>query len=256
MSGVPDEVVGELMRVAHTLGERERELAVLGEGNVSVRVGDDRMLVKASGANLGQSRPQDFVECRTAPILALLERPDATDEDVAGVLLESRVDPGAGRPSVEALFHAVAIAEGAGAVAHTHPVSALGILCSDQREALVAGPLFPDQIVVLGPHLLLLPYVDPGLELGRVFHREIVAFRERHGVLPKAVYLTNHGLVAIGDDPAECVRITEMADKHARVLGVALSVGKPVLLPNAVRDRIDQREDEHHRRAVLGTKGR
>lgn len=246
----------QLVEIAHAIGEPRRELAILGEGNLSTALGDGRMLVKASGSNLGRSDESDFVECTIAPILELLDRADATDADVGSVLLASRVDEHAKRPSVEALLHAVAISEGAGAVCHTHPIAVNGILCSDQRDALVAGPLFPDQIVVLGPHTLLVPYVDPGLELGRVFHREIVAFRDQHGVLPKLVYLVNHGIVAIGDDPAECLRITEMADKHARVLAIALSVGRPIALSNQVRERIDQREDEHHRRIVLGTKGR
>lgn len=246
----------ELLRLAHAVGEPQRELVILAEGNVSARLDDERMLVKATGSSLASAGPDDLVECRFAPILELLDDPTAFeggagDARVAEALMASRVDPAAKRPSVEALLHAVVLSSGAGAACHTHPIAANAVLCSDRAELLAAGALFPDQIVVLGTRTLLVPYVDPGLTLGRLMRDELRAFADRHGALPKVAWMQNHGIFAIGATPAECLRITEMADKVARILVGALSVGEPTFLPDDVLDRIDGRDDEHVRRAIL-----
>lgn len=240
-----------LLALSHAVGEPHRELAILGEGNVSASTGTGRMLVKASGSTLATAGPDDLVECELAPILAILDAEAADDDDVGAALMASRVDQEAKRPSVEALLHAVVLAAGAGAACHTHPVSANGILSSDRAAIIAAGALFPDAIVVLGQHALLVPYLDPGLALARHMRAAIADFVDRHGTLPKVAYLQNHGIFAIGADPAECLRITEMADKHARILTAALAVGEPVFLGDDVLDRIENRADEHHRRRVL-----
>ncbi|WP_293695882.1 class II aldolase/adducin family protein [uncultured Agrococcus sp.] len=243
--------IDALLDLAHAAGEPGRGLAILGEGNVSASAGEGRMLVKASGSNLGAATPADIVECELAPILALLDDAAADDGAVGRALLDSRVDPAAKRPSVEAMLHAVVIDAGAGAACHTHPESANGILCSSKADYLVRGSLFPDQIVVLGQRGLLIPYVDPGLELARTVRRELTEFVRLHGQLPKIVYMQNHGIFAIGEDPAECLRITEMADKFAKILTAALAVGEPRFLPESVLERIEHRDDEHHRRRML-----
>lgn len=245
-----------LLRLAHAVGEPQRELAILAEGNVSARLDDERMLVKATGSSLASAGRDDLVECRFEPILELLDDPTAFeggagDARVAEALMASRVDPTAKRPSVEALLHAVVLTSGAAAACHTHPVAVNALLCSDRAELLVAGALFPDQVVVLGTHSLLVPYVDPGLGLGRLMRHELRTFADRHGALPKVAWLQNHGIFAIGASPAECLRITEMADKFARTLLGAIAAGQPRFLPDAVLDRIDGRDDEHVRRAIL-----
>lgn len=247
-------LVDDLLALCHAVGEPQRELAILGEGNVSARLDERRMLVKASGSTLGSAGPDDLVECELAPILEVLDAEDADDDAVGAALMASRVDADAKRPSVEALLHAVVLSFGAGAACHTHPISANGILASDRAALIAAGALFPDAIVVLGPHALFVPYLDPGLELAQHLRAALDDFAARHGQLPKIVYLQNHGVVAIGDDAAECLRITEMADKHARVLTAALAVGEPSFLSEDVLDRIENRADEHHRRRVLQRK--
>lgn len=239
----------QLLELAHAVGRPE--LAILGEGNVSQRIGEGRMLVKATGSNLGRCTEEDLVEVDTAGILALLDDPDAGDDDVGQTLMQARIRDHAKRPSVEALLHAVVLDAGAGAACHTHPISVNGILCSDRAELLVRGSLFPDQIVVLGQHAVLIPYIDPGLELARAVRAKLADFVAAHGQLPKVVYLKNHGIFAIGSDTAECLRITEMADKFARILAGALAIGEPVFLSEMDADRIENRADEHYRRRIL-----
>jgi rhamnose utilization protein RhaD (predicted bifunctional aldolase and dehydrogenase) len=242
----------ELCTLARWLGDGSRDLAVLAEGNMSARLDADHMLVKASGSSLATATAETLVTVRLGPLLELLDQPDADDGDVQEALLGSRVDPEASQPSVEALMHAVALTDGgADVVAHCHPQSVNAIVCSSRASALVDGALFPDQIVVLGREQILLPYVDPGLDLGRSFRAAVRAHRSRTGERPLAVYLGNHGFVALGSSADQARRITVMADKVARVLRDTLAIGEPRYLDDVLTDRIHTRPDELLRRKVL-----
>ena len=117
----------------------------------------------------------------------------------------------------------------------------------------MAGSLFPDQIVVMGRHSLLVPYVDPGLGLARHVREALRAHQDRHGSYPKAIYLQNHGLFALGSSPDDATHVTEMAVKTARILLGALSVGRPVYLDERDAERIDTRPDEVLRRSMLNS---
>jgi rhamnose utilization protein RhaD (predicted bifunctional aldolase and dehydrogenase) len=236
-----------IVALSRALGEPARELAILGEGNTSLRTGEGTMLVKASGASLATATAADFVALETAPLLALLDDPSADDAAVAEAFAAVEARTGR-RPSVEAMLHAVCLERGgANAVGHTHPVPVLALLCSRHAPMLATHLLFPDQIVVLGRRPLFVPYVDPGLALARRVRDEI----EAHGEPPKVIYLGNHGLFVLGRSPEHVLQITAMAVKASRVLAGALAAGGVTPLPEADADRIDALLDEHYRRAAL-----
>jgi rhamnose utilization protein RhaD (predicted bifunctional aldolase and dehydrogenase) len=248
---VSSDRIADLVELSRWLGDPDRALAILGEGNTSAVVSPGRIQVKASGASLGRSGPEDFVEVDVARALALLEKATLTDKELAAGLEAART-AGDRRPSIEAILHALAVdTGGASFVGHTHPVAVNELLCSDRADALVAGALFPDQVVVCGRHPLLVPYADPGLPLARAVRDGLTAHMERHGVPPRVVYLRNHGLLALGRSAVDVRQITEMTVKVARVLSGALAVGEPRYLSAEQADRIDSREDEHHRQQVL-----
>jgi rhamnose utilization protein RhaD (predicted bifunctional aldolase and dehydrogenase) len=243
--------VEQIVALSRALGDPALDLAILGEGNTSLRTGEGRMLVKASGASLASVTEADFVELEIAPVTALLDDPAADDAAVAEAFAPVEARTGR-RPSVEAMLHAVCLElGGAHAVGHTHPVPILALLCSRHAEALATAMLFPDQIVVLGRWPLFVPYVDPGLALARRVRDELEAHETRHGEPPKVIYLGNHGLFALGATPEHVLQITAMAVKASRVLAGALAVGGVSALPDAEADRIDARPDEHYRRAAL-----
>jgi rhamnose utilization protein RhaD (predicted bifunctional aldolase and dehydrogenase) len=232
-----------LVALSRALGDPAREWAILAEGNTSLRTGPDTMLVKASGASLGAVTTHDLVEVEIDELLGLVDDPAAGDDDVAAAFATIEARCGR-RPSVEAMLHAVCLARGgARVVGHTHPVPVLALLCSVHAEQLTQ-PLFPDQIVVLGPRPLLLGYADPGLTLARA-----VADALEPGT--RTVYLGNHGLFALGDSPEDVLRITAMAVKAAQVLAGALAAGGAVPLEAKDAARIDTRPDEHYRRRAL-----
>ncbi|WP_419818228.1 class II aldolase/adducin family protein [Glaciibacter flavus] len=240
------------VRLSHELGDPVRDWAILAEGNVSVAAPDETMYVKASGVSMATASIADYVHVSLGPILGLLDNPVTNDETVGSVLMAARTSGSAKRPSVEAILHAVCIhVGGARFVGHTHPTAVNSLLCSTQADALVAGGLFPDQIVVLGQHQLLIPYTDPGLPLARLVRERLQEFMAKYGSCPKVIYLVNHGMFALGQTAEEVSQITHMAAKSARILAGALAVGAPIHLSARDAERIDTRPDELLRRAAL-----
>lgn len=253
----------ELVDLSHRLGDPVADLAILGEGNTSAATGDGGFLVKASGASLARVGEADFVSLDRTAVLALISDRELDEHDVTGLGVRLRSAATTGTvgtpkpPSIEAMLHALALdVPGVNYVGHTHPTAVNQLLCSDHAEELVAGPLFPDQVVVCGRHALLVPYAEPGLPLARAVHDGLRRHLDRHGTPPKLVYLGNHGIVAMGATAAEVLQITEMSVKAARVLHGVLAIGRPHHLPESSADRLDQRPDEVHRRQILAAQAR
>lgn len=242
-----------LVRLSRALGDPAADYAILAEGNTSARTGKDRFLLKASGFSLADASPDSFVEMGLSAVLALLDAPARDDHELAQALSACRLSDGP-RPSVEAALHAIGLTlGGATVVGHTHPSEINAILCSQRPELIVAGPLFPDQVVVCGRHALLVPYVDPGIPLASELSARLRDHIDRHGRPPKTIYLQNHGLIALGRSGAEVLQITQMATKAARILLGTLACGGPRPLTAPAAARIDSRPDEHHRQAKLRT---
>jgi len=242
-----------LAELALELGRVDRDWAILAEGNCSMLSADGRVTVKASGVEMGRASPDGFVEVALAELLALIDDPKAGDAEVAATFDAIALRSGGSRPSVEALLHGVCLdLPGISVVGHTHPTPVNAILCSTRPTLLTQGALFPDQIVVLGTRPLLVPYVDPGLRLAQEVRRLLA---ERADDPPRAIYLQNHGMFALGATADEVLQITAMAVKVARVLLGAQSAGGVTYMDAAEVARIDTRPDELLRRAALARPG-
>ena len=244
-----------MLTLSHELGREERKLAILGEGNTSARLSPDTFVVKASGSNLATLSPLGVTECRLGDLVALLEMKNMPDAAVAAVLLASRVDPAAKKPSVEAMFHAWLLTlPDVNFVGHTHPVAVNQILCTRHARAFATRRLCPDEIVCCGAESVLVPYLDPGLKLAQGIRAAVVAFIKRTGHAPRVILLENHGLIALGATPAAVLAATLMAVKAAEIFSgaAALSGGRPRFLTDAHVARIAGRPDEHYRQRALG----
>ncbi|MDX2186345.1 MAG: class II aldolase/adducin family protein [Opitutaceae bacterium] len=244
----------QLISLSHNLGQESRRLAILGEGNASIRVDQDTFVVKASGSSLASLDAAGMVECRFEPLLKFMDEggscPTAADE----VLFGSRTNEKARKPSVEALFHAWLLTlPGVNCVGHTHPVSVNQVLCSPLAGAFATRRLFPDEIVCCGVESVLVDYTDPGLELARAIRRGVEGYREkRGGSLPRLILLRNHGLIALGSAPSAVLVATLMAEKAAAIFVGAAALGGPTFLTDEEVSQIAGRADEHYRQRALG----
>ncbi len=251
MSNENTDVLSELVSLSRKLGEPQLDLVILGEGNTSAQADSDTFWVKASGTELATAGRDTFVRVAFQPILEALDNGDLSDQQVAEVLKKATVE-GHRKPSVETFLHALCLQlEGIRFVAHTHPTAALALLSSLKSRELLMGSLFPDQIVLLGPAPVYIPYTDPGLVLARSVRKHVERFVEQRERLPRVILMENHGVIALGSTATEALNITQMLVKTCRVLLGTLKAGGPRFLNPEQVERIDKRPDEQERRVSL-----
>ncbi|KXU35216.1 aldolase [Cephaloticoccus capnophilus] len=266
-ANAPESTLEPLLTLAHELGREARNLAILGEGNVSMRRSQSALsetrageeagrtfFVKASGSCLATLGAEGVAECRACELIAALDSRAMSDAEVEAALLGSRVAGDAARkPSVEAMFHAWLLTlPGVNFVGHTHPVAVNAILCSERARDFAAYRCFPDEIVCCGAASVLVPYVDPGLKLAQAIRRDVLAFIEKNGRAPRVILLENHGLIALGATAPAVLAATLMATKAAEIFLAAAALGGPRFLKPEQVARIAGRPDEHYREKVLG----
>ncbi|MFO1475062.1 MAG: class II aldolase/adducin family protein [Verrucomicrobiota bacterium] len=241
-----------LLQLSHSLADPHYPLAILGEGNTSVRLDAERFLVKASGSSLATLRPGDVVECRSRKLCAFMDRKRFADSEVEVALLDSRVDSRARKPSVEALFHAWLLSlPGVEFVGHSHAPAVNSILCSPRAREFAARRLFPDEIVCCDIESVWVPYTDPGMRLAQAIRGGTRRFIKKHGRLPRVILLQNHGIITLGPTPEAVRAAMFMAEKAARIWLGAAALGGPVFLSAANVRRISGRPDEALRRKLL-----
>jgi rhamnose utilization protein RhaD (predicted bifunctional aldolase and dehydrogenase) len=128
----------------------------------------------------------------------------------------------------------------------------LKILCSRLGAEPFRRHIFPDEIVVCGRHLAVVPYVDPGIRLAVALSQSLRRFLDKQGVAPKVILMVNHGPVVLGQTDREVLNIMLMLDKWASVLLGTYTAGEPRFLEEKQSDRIENRPDEHYRRRSIG----
>ena len=245
--------VQSLLELSHHLGGERLRMAILGEGNTSVRIDEETFAVKASGSNLASLTSADVTHCAFNRLLPLLDKSSATDVEVDQALLAARLDPAAKKPSIEALFHAYLLTlPGVRCVGHVHAIAVNQILCSPRAREFAERRACPDEIVMCGVESVFVPYAEPGLGLSQAIRREVVAFVKRTGRDPKIILLQNHGIIAVGSSPKSVLGSLLMAEKAAEIFVGAASLGGPVSLTAEQCERIAGRPDEHYRQKMLG----
>ncbi|HEX9610722.1 MAG TPA: class II aldolase/adducin family protein [Gemmatimonadales bacterium] len=180
-----------------------RQLAAGGliagqDGNVSVRLRADRVLVTPSGL-----------------IKALLTAADMVEVDLTG-----RRRSGARRrnPTSELDLHLRILTHrpDVGAVVHAHPPTATGFAVAGEE---IPANLLPELIFLVG-HVPIVPYGTPGTpELGD----RVVPYLEGHD----ALLLANHGAVTMGSTLDQAWIRMESLEHAARIIGAARGAGRP-----------------------------
>jgi rhamnose utilization protein RhaD (predicted bifunctional aldolase and dehydrogenase) len=246
--------LARLLDLSHQLGREDRRLAILGEGNTSVRLSDEAFVVKSSGSNLATLSESGVSECRFGTLIPLLSAEAMTDVAIDEILFASRVSTDAKKPSVEAIFHAYLLTlPGVNFVGHTHPVAVNALLCSKYARTFATRRLFPDEIVCCGVESVFVPYTDPGLKLSQAIQSAVADFIQRLSRPPRVILLENHGMIALGGTPEAVLAATLMAVKAAEIfLGAAAISGEPQFLTDEQVERIAGRPDEHYRQKALG----
>ncbi len=196
-----------LTEVCHRL--YEKGLIAAGDGNVSCRLGADRVLVTPSGFHKGFIKPHELT---------------VTD-------LDGRRKRGQHAPSSEFLMHALCYAErpDVGAVVHAHPPLAVALALAGVS---LAEPVLSESCLVLGP-VLTAPYSMPTTpEVPRVLRPYI---RQSN-----AVVMHRHGALTLGRTLDEAWHRMETLEHSAKILHATRLLGPIVPLPPEEADRLEQ----------------
>jgi len=172
---------------------------------------------------------------------------------VTAVLKAALVDPGeTRRPSVETMLHAILLRYPEFRfIGHTHPTYTNMLLGSQKAEEAAAGRVCPDHVVVMAHKSVYVPYVDPGLVLAREIRDRVARYIDEEGVLPRAIMMQNHGMIAMGDSPKAVTNITDMAEKMSHVIHGTYAMGGPNFMSPGDVARIYTRPDEKYREKAL-----
>lgn len=168
------------------------------DGNLSVRIGTERVLVTPTGCIKALVTAADMVEVDLAgkPRRTSRRRKPTSELDLHLRILRNR-------PDVRAVVHA-------------HPPTATGFAVAGEE---IPGNMLPELIFGVGP-VPLVPFGMPGTpELGD----RVVPYLEGHN----ALLLANHGAVTMGRTLDEAWIRMETLEHCARIIVAARSIGQP-----------------------------
>lgn len=175
------------------------------DGNISVRLERDQVLVTPSGVSKGFMTPAQMV---------------LTDLD-GRVLQTERLDGRTMRPSSEFPMHLQCYGQrpDVRAVVHAHPPVA--IACTIAGISL-SPPVLPEVVVTLGT-VPTAPYATPGTPEGAAAIRELILQRD-------AILLDHHGVVAVGQSVMDAYLKLEKVEHAAEIILAATQLGRVTTL--------------------------
>ena len=178
-----------------------RGLLAAADGNVSVRLPDDTVLLTPAGVNKARLVPGSL----------------------ARVALDGRILEG--RPSTERAMHLAVYRASADArvVVHAHPPTAIAWTLARPGLTELPTDTLPELLLAAG-RVPIVPYARPGTEeMGTV----LLPFLPAHRLL----LLSRHGALAWGESMEEAVNGIERVEHSALILKAAEELGGSTPLP-------------------------
>lgn len=217
---IKERILPQLVALSNALGEPAKQYVTLSQGNTSARIDTETFLVKASGVELNNAGPDDFVLVSIERVLSLLEADSLNEEEVRRGLDEARVNPQTDPPpSIETITHALCFhSDEINFVGHTHPAVINELLGSSEYQNVTGPPLSPPESDWYSRPPLLIPPCSPGLELARNMRQRLDEWAGTIGRPPRAILLQEHGLFALGSTPEEVEDETARAVETARII--------------------------------------
>ncbi len=184
--------IDSILAAGRRLGARG--LISAAEGNLSVRLDADRLLVTPTGRRKDELSPDDLV-------IVSIGRPDEDARSPSGL-------PPTSDLAIHRAVHAAR--PELGAVAHAHLPASMGLTMAGE----IPDPADLPETALLLPRL---PYVTteiPGSQ--RLARRIAAALTEPPEPFANAVLLERHGAYAVGDDPGHAVDRLELIEVLCR----------------------------------------
>lgn len=201
------------------LGQEPR-LVLHGGGNTSVKtkIVDslgaqyDVLCVKGSGWDMGIIEPAGLPAVQLAPLAALADLKDLSDENLVAAQRRMLIDPYAPNPSIEAVLHAIIPHKH---VDHTHADAIISLTNQPDGSAIIRD-LFPNTTII--------SYVMPGFALAKVCREALL----KDPSSPHMI-LMNHGIFTYNDDPRQTyddmIAMVDAAEKRLENGGLKQFIG-------------------------------
>ena len=188
----------ELVKYCHKVYEKGYVSAY--DGNLSVRLDSERILITRSGVNKG----------------------DVTEDDLVEVDYEGNILNGNGKASTETKIHLLAYRnrKDVHAVIHCHPIYATAFATMGEG---FTQPVFPEVVLSLGK-VPLCKYATPSTD-------ELPKSMELHIDYAWAMLLANHGAVTFGKTLTGAFFRMEKLEHAAHTLSVVRSMGREKTIP-------------------------
>jgi len=181
-----------LIRAGRRLGARR--LISAGEGNLSVRLDRDRLLVTPTGLRKDELEAADLV-------VVWIGHPDRDARSRSGLSPTSDL-------SIHLAIHAAR--PDVGAVVHAHLPASMGLTLAGE----VPDPSSLPEMAILLPRLPLVAYGVPGST--ELADRVAASLTEQPEPFATAVLLERHGAIAVGIDPTEATNRLELVEVLCR----------------------------------------
>lgn len=197
-----DVAAAALISAGRRLGARG--LISAGEGNLSIRLDDERLLITPTGRRKDELAADDLVLIRPSH----LDHGDAPPVSRSGLA-----------PSSDLRIHLAvhAVRSDIRAVAHAHLPASMGLTLAGE----VPDPAALPETALLLPRLPLVPY---GVMGSQELAQRIAATLGEGDTPPDAVLLERHGAVAVGADLAQAIDRLELIEVLCRTWRDALLV--------------------------------
>jgi L-fuculose-phosphate aldolase len=191
------------------------------DGNITVRMGPDRLLCTPTGVSKGLMHPDDLIICdmQGNKLEGKLER---TSEVAMHLLIYSM------RPDVNAVVHA-------------HPPVATGYATAGKPLNLA---LLPEVIIGLG----CVPLVEYGLPGTQALTDPMKPYIPKYD----AILMANHGAVCYGEDVFKAFFRMETTEHYARIALVAELLGGATVLPKTEVEKLFDSRTRYGVRARAG----
>jgi L-fuculose-phosphate aldolase len=192
-------LISSLIKYSHKVYEKEFVSAT--DGNLSIRLSDNKIAITRSGVNKGE----------------------VTEQDIIIVDLQGNKINGNGKASTETKIHLLAYnsRSDVNAVVHCHPSYATAFATAGLD---FTKPVFPEVILGLGP-VPLCKYATPSTD-------ELPASMKPHINYALAMLLQNHGAITFGSNIEEAYNRMEKLEHAAKTLFLSKLLGGAIELNN------------------------
>lgn len=236
-----DEVLEQVIRLAHQVGREDLEFVLPSEGVVSARTGDDTFVTSGLGRPLASLTPSDLVHCELEAAAALSEMQFLRGAELLDELAGLRTVETECFPGMDASLHAwLLLQENVNFVIQANPIACMQVLCSPSGQTFSENRMFLDEIRDTGSRSIFVPFTDIGVGLAReVRSRVAVFYRKTDDRMPAVILLQNFGVLTLGTTAEQAWSTLRMVEKAARVLTGASRLGGVVFLPQPLVRRLE-----------------